>query len=106
MGHDQVVPVTDVHDLEIEILRISAAIDSLCEAKETMEAFGVPFTALQMKMLDWYLERKQDLERLIPEPDEIYDDDNPEHSKVTHDETLWDSDLIDAMLKRKDGKLH
>jgi hypothetical protein len=57
-------------------------------------------------MLDWYLERRKYLERLLPEMIEEYNDDNPEHSKVSHDETAWDSNLLDSLLKRKGGKLH
>jgi len=98
----------DVSDIEAEILRLTAAISALRDAKETMDAFGVPFTQKQERMLDWYEERRMDLERLLMIEDESYDDNNPAHAKVVHDETLWADervstlDLMLALLKRKD----
>ena len=100
--------MSDINEIEAEILRLTCAIDTLAEAKETMDAFGVPFTMKQDRMLDWDLDRRLDLERLLMVENEEFNDENPEHSKVTHDETLWDGDALDLMdrLLRGKGKLH
>jgi hypothetical protein len=69
-------------ELMAEALKIEAHIQELRWAKDTLEKHGVPFTARQEAVLEWYENQLLEIEILVTQDDESFDEEDPHHGSI------------------------